>query len=279
MATTVELTCPTCGSKLEAVNKYYMQCHNCRSVYKRDFSESGVQLDFVDNNLDQMMTQMNRTVSGSNMLASEVAIQRLREDVGALQKALGAHVSAAQAEQRDIEAINRQIMTLRERREALQRPVVEVSTRPDRFGPTLWLTWGFFAVLLALRANGVIDGSAKSPFMSFLIGLGIAPSPGAAYRLVTTLDVLALIMLVLVPLVILLYYGYRALQFREVVRDAGTDVQYERTRLDSQIEQMQSASRQKRDELSGRHEEIAQLEGELRKKHDDLRWHEQRVAR
>jgi hypothetical protein len=279
MATTVELTCPTCGNTLEAVNKYYMQCHNCRSVYKRDFSENGVQLDFVDNNLDQMMTQMNRTMSGSNMLASEVAIQRLREDVQMLQKSLNAHVTATHAEQRDIEALNRQVMTLRERREALQRPMVEVSTRPERLGLTLWLTWGFFAVLLALRANGVIDGSPKSPFMRLLIDLGIAPSPSGAYRLVTVLDVLSLIMLVLVPLLILLYYGYRALQFREVVREAGTDLKYERTRLDAQIEQLQSAARQKRDDLSARHEDIAKLEADLRKKLDDLNWHENRVAR
>lgn len=279
MTTTVELTCPTCGNKLEAVNKHYMQCHHCRSVYKRDFSENGVQLDFVDNNLDQMMTQMNHTVSGSDMLASEVAIQRLREDVSTLQNALSAHVSAAQAEQRDIEALDRQVMMLLERRETLQHPMAEIPTRPDRLGPTLWLTWGFFALMLALRANGMIDGSPQSPFMSLLIGLGIAPSPSGAYRLVMSLDVLALLMLGLVPLVIVLYYAYHALQFRELVRDVAGDIHYERDRLDVQIEQMQSAARQKHDALSARQEEIARLEADLRKKHDDLQWHEQRVAR
>lgn len=268
MSTTVALTCPTCGNTLEAVNQYYMQCHHCRAVYKRDFSTNGVQLDFIDNNLDQMATQMNRTLISPAVLTPEMASQRLSEDMRTLRRALDAQVSAAQTEQREIEALDRQIAALRENLTAFRRPVVTIPTRPDRFGLTLWLTWGFFAVLVALRANGSVDARPDSPFMRILADWGIAPTASGAYRLVTTLDVLTLAMLALVPVVIALYYAYRALQFREAVRDAATDLDYDRARLESQIEQMQAAAQQRRDALTARHAEIARLEA-------DLRWHAQ----
>jgi DNA anti-recombination protein RmuC len=156
---------------------------------------------------------------------------------------------------------------------------VAIPTRPDHLGVTLWLTWAFFIVVLALRANNILDGSPKSGLMRLLIEAEIAPPPGTAHQMVMALDVLSLIMLVLVPIVILLYSTYRALQFRALVREATSQLLNGRSRLENQIEQLHWALRQRRDELDARHEQIARLETDLRQKSDELRWHEGRVAR